>query len=155
MRERRREPVHVCEARAHIHHHARRLPLREARAARRRAARLPLPALHLLPQVAACTVVHDQVDEARLVPRPVPQQLHDVRVAAPSRQGLAQAAPEADLPRHLGLRLLLGGVDALDSHLVRVRAGLTVGARLRVKAGVTVGVRLRVRVRNGFGVIRE
>ena len=49
-------------------------------------------------------------------------------------------------------RLLLGGVDALDSHLVRVRVGLTVGARLRVKAGVTVGVRLRVRVRDGFRV---
>ena len=152
MRERRREDVHVCEARAHIRHHARRLPLREACTARRRAARLPLPALHLLPQVAAGTVFHDQVDEARLVPWPVPQQLHDVRVAAASRQGLAQAAPEADLPRHLVRRLLLGGVDALDSHLVRVRVGLTVGARLRVKAGVTVGVRLRVRVRDGFRV---
>ena len=128
--------MHVCEGRAHVRHHARRLLLREDCAARR-AARLPLPALDLLPQVAACAVVHNQVDEARLVPWPVPQQWHDVRVAASSRQWLAQAAPEADLPRHVGCRLLVGGVDALDGHLVRVRVGVTVGARVRVRARVT------------------
>ena len=133
--------MHVCKGRAHVRHHARRLLLREEctarRAARRRAARLPLPALHLLPQVSARAVVHNQVDEARLVPRPVPQQWDDVRVAASSRERLAQAAPEADLPRHVGRRLLFRGVDALDSHLVRVRVGVTVGARARVRARVT------------------